>query len=176
MLVAKEDGFQIRHNDVRVFLASKFRAHDKQERQAVTSQLANYFRSADCDRISSHLQLFDLLTLAERKSEMTKVFDVDWVIEGSVLEIELSQLRDEGEQAASHLSEAGDWSDVVSVACAFQTLNRLSEDADIYPELEPTTELPPFLPSEASVRPFSQWSKEDFRQLVWDAHELVDGG
>lgn len=176
ILVASDDGFQIRHNDVRVYLAAKFRAHSDRRKQSAVSHLASYFRTADCDRLSAHLQLFDSLALANREPEIPEVFDVDWVMEGSVLGIEFAQLRDEGEQATANLSNAANWSNVVSVACALQTLNRLSEDTDVYPELETqVTELPPFLPSEAGVRPFSQWSREDFHQLVWDAHELVEG-
>lgn len=171
------DGYQIRHNDVRVFLASYFHTFGADKTKAVASQLATYFRSNDADRLAAHLQLFNLLALADRKTERAAIYDVDWVIEGTVLGIDFAQMTSEGMEAAASLSLAGDWSRVVSVGCAIQTLTRLRDDADTYPQLEMRpTELPPFLPSEAAVRPFSEWSKEDFDRLTSDASELIDGG
>ena len=64
---------------------------------------------------------------------------------------------------------------MVSVACAAQTLERLidaREYAD-YPAHD-RDELPPFLPSEARVRPVSQWSLQHLRSLVHDAERLVE--
>ena len=115
LLGQSSHGFQIRHNDVRVFLVSKFRAFGKDKTKAVLSQLATYLRSSDADRLAAHLQLFSLLELAGRESERAEVYDVDWVLEGTVLGMGYAQLTSEGQDAAASLSLARNWSHVVTV-------------------------------------------------------------
>ena len=177
LLMRQGDGYLIRHNDVRVFLASQFSGFNEEERRTVVSQIADYFANKGSDRLAAHLQLFDLLGFADRAVEAAKCFDVDWVLEGAALGIEVNHLLLEGETAVAELSNAKSWSNVVSVCCALDTLDRVSEFTEHYVEIESwQRELPPFLPAEASVRPIEQWTKDDFHQLVWDAHELVEGG
>lgn len=177
LLTRQGDGFLIRHNDVRVFLASKFSGFNKEEQRAVASQLVNHFADMASNRLAAHLQLFPLLRLADRAVEAASLFNVDWVLEGTTLGLEVNHLLHEGETAVAELSNAKQWSNVVSVSCALETLDRVSEFVEHYVDIEPwQTDLPPFLPAEASVRPIAQWAKDDFHQLVWDAHELVEGG
>jgi hypothetical protein len=177
LLIRRRDGYFIRHNDVRIFLAAKFKSFDKGQRNSVVSRIADYFASKDSDRLAAHLQLFDLLKLTDRSIEIPGRFDVDWVLEGAAFGIEVSHLLKEGEFAVAELSKAKSWSSVVSVSCALDTLDRISEHFEHSAEIEPQRkELPPFLPSEASVRPFTQWTKNDFHRLVWDANELVERG
>lgn len=177
LLTRRGDSHLLRHNDIRVFLASKFNSFEEENRQSVASHLVDYFSTKDADPLTAHLQLFPLLSLANRLVEATTLFNVEWVIEGAAIGIELSSLRHEGDLAVSELNNRKSWSDVVSVSCALETLDRVSEYFDHYIEIEPwQIELPPFLPSEASVCPVAQWTKDDFHQLVWDAYELVEGG
>ena len=177
LLTRQGDRFLIRHNDVRVFLASKFKSFTEEDRQSIASQLVDYFSSKQSDRLTAHLQLFPLLSLASRSVEAACLFDVDWVLEGAALGLEVSVLHREGALAVSVLSIAKNWSNVVSVSCALDTLDRVSEFTEHHMKIEPWQKgLPPFLPSEASIRPFAHWTKNDFHQLVWDAHELVEGG
>ena len=177
LLTRQGNSFLIRHNDVRVFLASKFKSFSEEDQEAVASQLVDYFRTKDADRLTAHLQLFPLLSLADRSIEAASLFDVDWVLEGAALGLEIDALHQEGKSAVAQLSNAKNWSKVVSVSCALDTLDRVSEFTEHQIEIEKwKKDLPPFLPAEANVRAFAQWTKEDFRQLVWDAHELVEGG
>ncbi|MBX3424089.1 MAG: ATP-binding protein [Pirellulales bacterium] len=177
LLRREGDRYLIRHNDVRVFLASRFNAFNAEERRTVASQIVDYYADSASDRLGAHLQLFSLLRLSGRIVEAATLFDVDWVLEGAVLGIEANQLHQEGEAAVASLPFAKDWCKVVSVSCALDTLDRVNEFSEHYLQIEPLqNELPPFLPAEAGVRPLDQWQQADFHQLVWDAHELVAGG
>lgn len=177
LLTRQGDSFLIRHNDVRVFLASKFKNFGAEDQKAVASQLVDYFSTKDADRLTAHLQLFPLLQLADRSVEAASLFDVDWVLEGAALGLDVSSLRQEGELAVSQLSNSKSWSNVVTVSCALETLDRVSEFTEQHVTIEPwKKDLPPLLPSEAGVCAFTQWTKDDFHQLVCDATELVEGG
>jgi hypothetical protein len=177
LLTRQGENFLIRHNDVRVFLASKFKSFPEDDQKEVASQLVDYFSTKDAARLTSHLQLFPLLNLADRSIEAASLFDVDWVLEGASLGLEPEVLHQEGKLAVAQLSNAKNWSNVVTVSCALDTLDRVSEFAEHQIGIKKwKNDLPPFLPAEANVRAFAQWTKEDFRQLVWDAHELVEGG
>lgn len=177
LLTRQGESFLIRHNDVRVFLASKFKSFPEEDQKAVASQLIDYFSTKEADRLTAHLQLFPLLHLANRSIEAASLFDVDWVLEGATLGLEINALLQEGKSAVAQLSNARDWSNIVTVSCALDTLDRVSEFIEHQIEIEKwEKDLPPFLPAEANVRPFAQWTKDDFHQLVWDAHELVEGG
>ena len=81
LLTAGPDGFRIRHNDVRVFLAGRFAPLPLTRRRRVASQLADHYRRENCDRVAAHLQLLDLLKLAERPDDFSRAFDVGWVFE-----------------------------------------------------------------------------------------------
>ena len=177
LLTRQDDSFLIRHNDVRVFLASKFKGFSEEDQKAVTSQLVDYFSTKDADRLTAHLQLFPLLNLADRSIEASSLFDVDWVLEGATLGLEIDSLDQEGKLAVAQLSNSRNWSNVVTVSCALDTLDRVSEFTEHQIEIEKwKKDLPPFLPAEANVRALVQWTKDDFRQLVRDAHELAEGG
>ena len=177
LLTRQGDSFLIRHNDVRVFLASKFKSFPEEDQKAVASQLVDYFSTKDADRLTAHLQLFPLLSIADRSIEAAGLFDVDWVLEGATLGLEVSSLLREGKHAVSELSNSKRWSNVVAVSCALDTLDRVSEFTEHQIEIEPwKKDLPPFLPAEATVRAFAQWTKDDFHRLVWDAGELLEGG
>ncbi|QDV14649.1 hypothetical protein CA51_45570 [Rosistilla oblonga] len=177
LLTRQGESFLIRHNDVRVFLASKYKSFPEEDQKAVASQLIDYFSTKEADRLTAHLQLFPLLNLADRSIEAASLFDVDWVLEGATLGLEMDALLQEGEMAVAQLSKARNWSNVVTVSCACDTLDRVSEFIEHQIAIEKwEKDLPPFLPAEANVRPFVQWTKDDFHQLVWDAHELVEGG
>lgn len=175
LLTEGTDGFRVRHNDVRIFLSGRFAGFPPPRRQKVISQLVDYYLKPDSDRTAAHIQLFDLLKLAERQVEASRIFTVDWVREAAAVGIDYRQLRAESELAIRGLSQLRDWRLVVGVACASQTLERfnevLEEGASDLPTID--SPLPPFLPSEAMPRPTSQWSIEDFSILMSDSMELV---
>lgn len=176
LLTEGADGFRVRHNDVRIFLSGRFVAFPPPRRTRVISQLVDYYLKSDSDRTTAHIQLFDLLKLAQRQAEASRIFTVDWVREAAAVGIDYRQLRAESELAIRGLSQLRDWRLVVGVACASQTLERfnevLEEGASDLPTID--SPLPPFLPSEAMPRPTSQWSTEDFSSLMSDAMELVN--
>lgn len=175
LLTQTDDGVRVRHNDVRVFLARRFAGKPSATQQSVASDLADWLTNSETDRETAHLQLFDLLGLAGRISEAASVFTVDWVLEAGFLDVPTDKITEEARLAVSGLTHAKDWSLVVQVACAIQTLNRISSarEHDDY-GVEPPRQLPPFLPSEARPRPLSLWRLSDIQGLVYDCSELVD--
>ena len=177
LLTQTDDGVRVRHNDVRVFLARRFAGKPLATQQSVASDLADWLTDSETDREAAHLQLFDLLRLADRISEAASVFTVDWVLEAGFLDVSTEKITEEARLAVSGLAQAKDWSLLVQVACAIQTLDRISSarEHDEY-AVEPLRQLPPFLPSEARPRPLSQWSLSDIQGLAYDCSELVDAG
>ena len=179
LLVEATDGFRVRHNDVRLFLAARFAAHGASERRSVASQLADYYLQSPAPRAAAHRALFPLLHLAARPAETARVFDVEWVCEGAALGIEIEQLIDESKVAARALPEFREWDAVLGLACAIQTLERWYEQRD---EMRQSTavgsaaDVPPFLPSEASVHPRNLWTMESLAALVADATQLTAAG
>ena len=178
LLTAGNDGFRVRHNDVRVFLTTRFAQLLPERRQHVVSQLADYYRSPISDRVMAHLQLFDLLAFADRSAETARIFSVDWVIEAAAVGIETEQLYKECMMAVRGLPLLKDWALVGAVACASATVARLGYARENSGRSFALAELPlpPFLPSEAMVRPLTQWSVNDLHSLVSDALQLVEYG
>lgn len=178
LLTLGPDGYRLRHNDIRVFLAGRYATISDARRRRVTSQLARHYQQPDSDRLAAHLQLFDVLKLAGESAEFARSFTVDWVVESGALDIESNHLLDECQKAVQGLAELRNWSLVVPVACAVQTLERLIEARD-HTDYATTTiaqELPPFLPAEAAVRPWSQWTIADLRSLARDTAVLLEAG
>ncbi len=172
------DGFRVRHNDIRVFLTARFSGFDEGQRRRVASQLADHLVRPESDRLAAHRQVFDLLEMSGRSGEAAKHFTVDWVFEAATLGIDNDRLMREAELAIRSLPLHRDWSKVVSVACATQTLERLRELREYSESTIPIAdkELPPFFPTEARVRSVRQWSTSDLHAVVSDAIELADHG
>src|SRR5262249_34867689 len=127
LLTEGADGFRVRHNDIRVFLAGRFASFPESRRKRVAAQLVDHFTRPECDRLSAHWQLFDLLKIAGRLEKAATCFTVDWVFEAAALGIEVDHLIREGESAVRALPLLRDWSQVVPVACATQSLERLRQ-------------------------------------------------
>jgi hypothetical protein len=178
LVIAGDDGFRVRHNDVRVFLTTRFTELLPERRQTVVSQLADHYRSATSDRLTAHVQLFDLLAFAGRSAESARIFSVDWVIEAAAVGIETEQLSKECMMAVRGLPVLKDWTLVGAVVCASATVTRLGNAREYSDRSFVSAErpLPPFLPSEAMVRPLTQWSLNDLHALVSDAFQLVECG
>ena len=170
-----EGGYRVRHNDVRIFLARKFQSFAPEERQRVAGELADYYMTETSDRLSAHQTLFDLLKIANREVECAAVFDTDWVFEAVSVGMEIHELWREGIQAAQQLKAADNWDRVVSVACGLQTLNRISDDADLMPLRLMKTLVEPVLASESRVRPTDHWTTSIFSDVVYDIDKLCDG-
>jgi hypothetical protein len=156
MLTESDDGFRVRHNDVRVFLSARFSAYPVSERRMVASELVDYYRSPQADRRAAHRALFPLLNLAARAAEAAREFSVEWVFEAAAFGIDIEQLIEEFTAALCSLSQLRDWPAVLNVACAGQTLERLveiNESGESVDGEEIVEAMPPFLPSEL-VRTF----------------------
>ncbi|MBX9579403.1 MAG: ATP-binding protein [Gemmataceae bacterium] len=171
------DGYRVRHNDIRVFLAGRRAGLSPPRQRRAAAQLADHYLSSDGDRTAAHLHLLDLLDMAGRAAEWPRHYTARWVVEGGAVGVELDQLHREGLEAVRRLPDAGDWSVVVPVACAVQTLERLSyfeATNDGFGTTQP--DLPPFLPSEAAVRPVSEWAVDHLLTLARDAIALSERG
>ncbi len=178
ILVEAADGFRVRHNDVRLFLAARFSAHAPNERRDVASRLADYYRLRHADRGQAHRAVFPLLELAGRRADAARLFTAEWVAEAASVDIGTDQLSEEGCAALAELPNLRNWDLVLSVACALQTLSHLQELEEIGQLVlgPPGHEMPPFLPTEARIRPRDMWTAEDFASLVSDAFRLVEAG
>jgi hypothetical protein len=179
MLVESDDGFRVRYNDVRVFLSARFSAYQVGERRMVASELVDYYRSPQADRRAAHRALFPLLNLAGRTAEAPREFSVEWVFEAAAFGIDIEQLIEEFNMALCSLSELREWPAVLNVACAGQTLERLQEIHESGERADGediVAAIPPFLPSEASVRPRTEWRLEDLSGLIADATRLAKAG
>ncbi|QDV13485.1 hypothetical protein CA51_33750 [Rosistilla oblonga] len=175
LLEQHADGYRIRHNDVRVFLAQKFQGSPPEQKRSVCEELANFYCSDPAaNRISAHLQLPELLRLAGQPQRLADIFDTDWVLEGVSLDIPYKQLWDEAAAAAEQLSANGCWNNVVSVACGMQTLDRLTDDADHGPTRAPVS-VPTILSTESLVRPTDHWTSKLVCSVVRDIGELCGG-
>jgi hypothetical protein len=177
VLVESGAGFRVRHNDVRVFLVGRFGGYSESERRRIASNLVDYYLSGQADRLAVHRSLFSLLELAGRRVEAARHFTTEWVYEAAGLGMDLEQMTQEFSTALHGLAGLREWPGVARLACAAQTLDRLREAHESGTGLPGVPqELPPFLPSEASVRPVSTWTVQDLSQLLADANRLAKAG
>jgi hypothetical protein len=130
LLTRSPDGYRVRHNDLRVFLAGRYSALTPERCRGVASKLADHFNMPNSDRVAAHLQLFELLNLANRSADAARVFNVDWALEGGTLSIDTDQMVVECEAAVRALSVLREWPLVVSVACGAHTLERLIDERE----------------------------------------------
>ena len=175
LLIEAADGFRVRHNDVRLFLAARFAGRTAAERQRVASALVDYYLSPAPPKMAVHAALFSLLPLANRATEAARIFTVDWVCESAALGIATAELIQECKAAMHALPTWRRWDAALTLACATQTLERLLEQREERRNIAPTTtgEIPPFLSSEASVKPRNTWTVSAFTNLIDDAERLV---
>jgi hypothetical protein len=176
LLVEAQDGFRVRHNDVRLFLAARFACRSAAERQHVASALVDYYLSPAPLEMAVHAALFPLLPLAGRAPEATRVFTVNWVCEAAALGIGTAELIEEYRAALHALPTWHRWDSALTLACAGQTLERLVEQREERRNIDAhftTIDIPPFLPCEASVKPRNRWTVSTFTSLIDDAERLL---
>lgn len=177
LIVEEADGFRVRHNDVRVFLAGRFTANPEAEQQAIASQLANHYLKPESNRVPAHLSVFALLDRAGRIDECPRVFTVDWVFEGGAFDIPSAHLLEECAIALRTCSSLRDWNVASELACATQTLERLEEvrEQGRLPNAGHSSIEDDLLnlPSEGSVPPVQTWELIHLNTLLDDAERLV---
>jgi hypothetical protein len=178
LLMEGPGGFRVRHNDVRVFLASRFATASPQRQARTASFLADHFSKESADRYGSHLQLFDLLSLANRSDEHAARFNTEWVFEAAAFGVDSEQLRQEGRSALLALQRLRNWNLLAVVACGLQTLHQLIQLRDYveFPEGPDEAVLPPFLPTESAIPPVTSWSSRTVFDLCADATRLAKAG
>jgi hypothetical protein len=177
LLIESSDGFRVRHNDVRLFLAARFSGKHIETQRRVASDLADYYISPQADNTIKHRTVFDLLKPAARLADAAKIFDVGWVFGAAAARIETDQLIEELTIALKALAEFKNWDAVLSVACAAQTLERLIEQREEQRnEQYFASDIPSFLPSEAAVAPKTTWTSAMFSGVIADATKLTEAG
>jgi hypothetical protein len=177
LLIESNDGFRVRHNDVRLFLAARFAGKHSETRRRIASDLADYYISPAADNAIKHRTVFSLLGPAMRLVDAAKIFDVGWVFGAAAAGVETDQLLEEFTVALTALSELKNWDAVLSVACAAQTLERLIEQREERRnEQSATNDIPSFLSSEAAVAPKNTWTLGIFSRVIDDATKLAGGG
>ena len=155
LLVEAADGFRVRHNDVRLFLAARFSSRDSAERRRVASQLADYYLSSTASPAAAHRALFSLLDLAGRTAETARIFNVEWIRGAAAVPIDTAQLLEECAVAVSALPALHHWDSVLVLGCAVQTLERLYRTARRSPQhwRRRSSDRDPSIPSIRSQRP-----------------------
>jgi len=180
LIVRDENGYRVRHNDIRVFLEQELRA-DEDALQRVASLLADYYMGPSADPFFRQESVFSLLQLASRDSDKARVFDPAWVLDAAAYGRDLSTVYQEAEDAFRAIPDVKDWDVALSVACAGMTLTKLSDYLDASPDLldhanMPQAPLPQCLETERFVLPFNRWDRNTVRQVLTDARMLADAG
>jgi hypothetical protein len=180
LVVCDENGYRVRHNDIRVLLEQELRA-DQDALQRVASLLADYYMGPSADPFFRQESVFSLLQLAGRDSDKAHVFDPGWVLDAAAYGRDLSAVHQEAEDAFLAIPDIKDWDVALSVACGGMTLTKLSECLDAFPDLAdlanmPQVPLPQCLETERFVPPFNRWNENTIRQVLCDARMLEDRG
>lgn len=180
LVVRDPDGYRVRHNDIRVFLEQELKS-DAAAMEQVASLFADYYMGDLSDPLFRQLSLFQLLGQSGRDSDKARVFSPAWVLEAVAFDRDLGTIFEEAEQAFKVLPNLEDWSIALEVACAGQTLQKVSDELNSFPDLLERTgnavrSVPHCLETERFVVPFSEWSAELVGQVLSDADRLIQAG
>lgn len=180
LVVADTDSrtFRVLHNDVRIFLQGYLSGHSEIERRQPVSLLADHYLTPECNRVAAHRCLRRLLVESNRAPEWARVFTVEWVFEAAALGMNLEATSNDCAFALEQGFALRDWDAMHALACATETLGRWEEsfDHDDEPWRPRVTETPEFLHTEVFVRPASDWTASDLKELVLDAERLLEAG
>lgn len=179
LLVEENDGFRVRHNDIRVFLQGRLSTVSEEERKSIVSNVADYYLKPDCNRRIAHESLFQLLKMAGREADSVRLFSADWVVEAIALGVDCDDIERQCSAALSQVYGVRDWELLARLSCACETLERWRETQEYAgSEASPRSleNVPAFLRSETFVRPMREWDSEILRRLADDAQELFDIG
>jgi len=125
LVACDDDGFFLRHNDVRVFF-HRVASLDQPLLSEVAGCMAEYYANADVRNWARYVSLLDLLRISGREREFASVFDPRWVIAASAHGLALQAI---GGQASVAMRGAVcrpiDWRLLEGVSRAVVTLNQL---------------------------------------------------
>jgi len=176
LLVLEEQGYRVRHNDLRVFFQNRLKASPLTQRQAIASGLADHYTNQSSNRRIAHASLLALLRDAGREDEWPRYFTVQWVMEAAALGISYYDIEPECIAAIRCVVKLRDWLLLGDIGCACETLQRWQERCEfgeITEFLESDQTAPTFLRTELFVRPFKEWKARDLRLLAADAEDLL---
>lgn len=179
LVVEDMDGFRMLHNDVRVFLRRFLSSQPAANRRQGASMLADHYLNPSSKRWFAHKSMLRLLREAGRDVEWARVFTVDWVFEAAALGIPYVDMSDDCAQALWQGSVLKDWETMLELACATETLERWEERCDFHQtnrRHEGIESAPPFLHTEAFVRPLAEWNVSELHDLIHDAELLATYG
>jgi hypothetical protein len=179
LVVAAGTGFQVIHNDLRVFLARQVSERSQEDLAWVASCLADYYTTSTSGRETAHATLRRLLEIAGRGREWAKFFNVRWVFEAAALGQPFEDVAEEGKAALLSAIELQDWEALHEVACAIESLERWENNRHDIPKEERAAGLlaSPFFPlSEIHVTPSCDWTTQEFQRVTMDVRRILDVG
>ncbi|MEP2775827.1 MAG: hypothetical protein ABJQ29_05130 [Luteolibacter sp.] len=179
LVIEREGGFHVLHNDVRVFLANYFSERGEAQRRWVAGCLVDHYCSLNSNRKVAHVSLFQLLRTAGRDNEWARVFDNRWVFEAVALGESFQEVSLQCKAALSAAIALQDWDILHQVACATETLERwenYSRGASTSTDDRNTEMAPFFPPSELVVLPTDSWTIDSLRGVTTDAARIAKAG
>ncbi len=176
LVVRDDNGYRVRHNDIRVFWERELRS-DVVAFQQVTSLLADYYLGPEADPFFRQESVFTLLRLAGRDQDTARIFNPAWVLDAAAFGRELPIIYQEAEDAFRALPDVKDWGIALSVACGGLTLTKLSDCLDTFQDIQDITDtpqvpVPQCLTTERFVRPFNCWDENTMREVLSHARML----
>lgn len=178
LVVPAGNGFQVIHNDLRVFLMREIGGQGAQDLAWAASNLADYYKTATSGREVAQASLHRLLQIAGKSSEWARIFNVDWVFEAAALSQPFMEIKAQGKAALKAAIELEDWDCLHEVACAIECLERWENNLHDIPSDGPSRPpLSPFFPlSEVLVPPYNSWTLPDLQRVTRDVGTILDAG
>ncbi len=179
LVIERESGFHVLHNDVRVFLANYFSERGETECRWVAGCLADHYSSPNSNRKIAHASLLQLLRTAGRDNEWARIFDNRWVFEAVAFEESFQEVSLQCKEALSAAIALKDWDVLHQVACATETLERwenCSRGASTSSDDQDAEMAPFFPPSELVVLPTDSWTIDTLHGVTTDAARISKAG
>jgi len=178
LLLAESDGYRVRHNDVRVFLHSVLEAASTPARQGAMGLLFDYYREVAPNRLAAHRSALPLARESGRLPDWAKLYSVRWVFESAALGLSYEEIEEECVEALRQAEAARDWSVMLQVACAAETLEAWEDRCmgGWFDTRAPAAnQEAPFLRSEGMVAPVENWTVRELHSVLDEAESLLAG-
>lgn len=179
LVLPEGSGFQVIHNDIRVFLTRELGARSPDDLAWVASCLVDYYCTVSSDRETAHASLPRLLDIAGRSSDWAKLFDVRWVFEAAALGQPFADAVEQSKAALRAAIELQNWELLHEVTCAIESLERWENNRHAIPQEEREAPSPTslFFPlSEILVTPWADWTLANLQQVASDVQRILSNG